>query len=167
MNIRRGRSYYLYVFLLMFTIFFTFSPPDIRIGAYYVSRPASSNVRILISVAAHTSPDRSISFDYLALLLHEYEVNYAAGGYKIHVRVDTNSAKLAEILATRGPIQSTREIKVWTVDELGGDPLYLPHVHRNYWEEHETEFDFFIFIVDDIFSLESFSMYLERRKVLQ
>jgi hypothetical protein len=57
---------------------------------------------------------------------------------------------------------------VWSLEALGGDPLYLPHVHRKYWEEHETEFDFFIFIEDDIlFSLESFNMYVERRKALQ
>lgn len=57
---------------------------------------------------------------------------------------------------------------MWPLDELVGDPLYLPHVHRKYWEEHETECDFFFFIQDDIlFSLESFYVHVERRKALQ
>lgn len=167
MNIRQGRPY-LYVFLFSFTFFFISSPPDIKGGVNYFNRPTSSRVRILISVAAHTSPDRPISFDYLTLLLHEYEVNYAAGGYIIHVHIDTNSAKLAEILATREPIQSTREIKMWTVDELGGDPEYLPHMHRKYWEEKEEDFDFFIFTEDDIlFPREAFEMYVDSRQALQ
>jgi len=100
--------------------------------------------------------------------LDVFEKNFPSAGHEVHVCFDTNSEELAKILSTRSPTQSTREVRVWSLEALGGDPFYLPHVHRKYWEEHETEFDFFIFIEDDIlFSLESFNVYVERRQALQ
>lgn len=153
---------YLILFLFTALLWFHSSTRDLL-------RPSSfSNVKILVSVAAHTSPNRPISFDHLSQLLYEYEENYAARGYFVHVRVDTNSKKLAEILTSNKTGQSTREVKVWSLEELGNDPEKLPHMHRQYWEESETDFDFFIFTEDDIlFTRDAFEMYVDSRQMLQ
>lgn len=124
-----------------------------------------SGYRILVSIIS-TWPGRPLEMIYRCLDV--FEKNFASAGHEVHVCFDTNSEELAKILSTHPPNQSTREVRVWSLEALGGDPLYLPHVHRKYWEEHETEFDFFIFIEDDIlFSLESFNVYVERRQFLQ
>ena len=100
--------------------------------------------------------------------LDVFEKVFPSFGHDVHLCFDTNSEELARILSSRPPTKSTREIRVWSLEALGGDPLYLPHVHRKYWEEHETEYDFFIFIEDDIlFSIEAFNMYVERRQAVQ
>jgi len=125
----------------------------------------ASGFKILVSIIS-TWLGRPLKMIYRCLDV--FEKDFAIAGHEVHVCFDTNSEELAKNLSSHPPTHSTREVRVWSLEALGGDPLYLPHVHRKYWEEHETEFDFFIFIEDDIlFSLESFNVYEERRKSLQ
>ena len=124
------------------------------------------SLNILVSISTHWSPGRSL--EYLFRLLEEYESVYPSAGYNIHVCIDVNSAEVANILSSHPHTQSTRVVRVWSLEDLGGDPYNLPQFHRKYWEEHETEFDFFIFSEEDIlFSLEAFNTYVERRQALQ
>ena len=129
---------------------------------------SSPHFKILVSVAAHSSPGRPLSVEYLYRLLYEYEEKYTAGGYSVHVCIDTNSAELSDLLSSHKVVNSTREVRVWTLEELDGDPERLPHMHRRLWQERENEFDFFIFTEDDIlYTLESFQVYVDRRLPLQ
>jgi len=131
-----------------------------------VNKVSFSLIKILVSVAAFWTPGRNL--EYLFRLLDEYELSYPTNVFSIHVLIDTNSKELAKILSNRRPTQHTREVRVWSLEELGGDPEYLPHKHRPYWEDREDDFDFFIFTEDDIlFTREAFEVYVERRKTLQ
>jgi hypothetical protein len=132
---------------------------------FYEQQAHASGFKILVSIIS-TWPGRPL--EMIHRCLGAFEKDFAHAGHEVHVCFDTNSEELAKILSARSPTKSTREVRVWSLDALGGDPLYLPHVHRKYWEEHETEFDFFIFIEDDIlFSVESLNVFVERRKSLQ
>jgi hypothetical protein len=125
----------------------------------------STGFKILVSIIS-TWPGRPLEMIYRCLDV--FEKDFAIAGHEVHVCFDTNSDELAKVLSNRPPTQSTREVRVWSLEALEGDPMYLPHVHRKYWEEHETGFDFFIYIEDDIlFSIASFNVYVERRKALQ
>jgi hypothetical protein len=129
------------------------------------TNPSSSHFKIIVSVAAYWTPGRPL--EYLFRLLDEYERAFAVV-YDVHVCVDTNSKELFSILSNRRPTQSTREVRVWSLEELEGNPENLPRMHRQYWEERKNEFDFFIFTEDDIlFSLEAFNMYITHRLALQ
>lgn len=122
-------------------------------------------MKIIVSVAAYWTPGRPL--EYLFRLLDEYEQAFSVL-YNVHVCVDTNSKELSSILSNRRPTQSTREVHVWTLEDLEGNPENLPRVHRQYWEERKKNFDFFIFTEDDIlFSLEAFNMYITHRQALQ
>jgi hypothetical protein len=126
---------------------------------------SSTGFKILVSIIS-SWPGRPLEMIYRCLDV--FEKDFAIAGHEVHVCFDTNSDELAKVLSNRPPTQSTREVRVWSLEALEGDPMYLPHVHRKYWEEHETEFDFFIYIEDDIlFSIASFNVYVERRKALQ
>jgi hypothetical protein len=158
-----GISIYLGLAALIILLFWSFENRSYQ----FISRYNPYTYKILISVAAHSSPGRPLSLNYLFRLLHEYEENFSSI-YNVHICVDTNSKELAETLNAHKPTRSTREVRVWSLEDLGGDPEYLPHMHRHYWEEKEDDFDFFIFTEDDIlFTLESFEMYVKRRQVLQ
>lgn len=133
-------------------------------GLVYI-KPKSSQIKILVSVASYWTPGRPL--EHLFRLLDEYDKSFSAG-YNVHVCIDTNSVELSDILSTRRPGQSTREVKVWSIEELGNNPEYLPRMHRPYWEELMNEFDFFVFTEDDIlFSREAFDIYVDRRHLLQ
>jgi hypothetical protein len=129
------------------------------------TNPSSFQFKVLVSVAAYWIPGRPL--EYLFRLLEEYDRSFSEK-YNVHVCIDTNTKELANILSTRTPSHSTREVRVWTLQELGGDPENLPRMHRKYWEEMKDNFDFFIFTEDDIlFTREAFDVYVERRLALQ
>ena len=151
----------------MFTLWLL---PEVYVSVIYYhapifTNPRSTHFKIIVSVAAYWTPGRPL--EYLFRLLDEYEKSFASI-YNVHVCVDTNSEELSSILSNRGPAQSTREVHVWSLEELEGNPENLPRMHRQYWEERKNEFDFFIFTEDDIlFSLEAFNMYIANRQALQ
>lgn len=163
----RNFQQFIFTLTLLLFLFGSFFEVTNGFSNLILSKQSSYTYKILISVAAHSSPGRPLSLNYLFRLLHEYEEKYSSN-YIVHICVDTNSEKLAETLNAHKPTRSTREVRVWSLEELGGDPEYLPHMHRHYWEEREDDFDFFIFTEDDIlFTLETFEVYVERRQVLQ
>jgi hypothetical protein len=165
-----GGSYFVYFGLLFTTtllwiLSFPESNQQSMVTFTQQSTPHKAGYRILVSVIS-TWPGRPLEMIYRCLDV--FEKVFPSVGHEVHLCFDTNSEELSGILSARPPTQSTREIRVWSLEALGGDPLYLPHVHRKYWEDHETEYDFFIFIEDDIlFSIESFNFYVEHRKALQ
>ena len=166
---RSSGSFFVYFGLLLISLLWILSFPESKQQSILKfteqSTPHKAGYKILVSVIS-TWPGRPLEMIYRCLDV--FEKVFPSVGHKVHLCFDTNSEELAGILSSRPPTQSTREIRVWSLEALGGDPLYLPHVHRKYWEEHEIEYDFFIFIEDDIlFSLESFNMYVERRQALQ
>jgi len=124
--------------------------------------------RILVSITAHWSHNRPLQLNYFYRLLHEYEESYTSAGYTVHICVDTNSDELSKILSSKPVGKSTLVVRVFSLEELGSDPEYLPHMHRHYWEERKEDFDFFIFTEDDIlFTRDSFEVYVERRQEVQ
>jgi len=156
-------------FLLILSLLTLWLLPDVHEGNIYspliFAKSNSARFKILVSVVAYWTTGRP--FENLFHLLEEYE-QYFSLGYEVHVCVDTNSEELAYILSTRKPTQSSREVRVWSLQELGGDPEYLPQKHRQYWEEKGDNFDFFIFTEDDIlFTKEAFDVYVARRQMLQ
>ena len=155
--------------LFVFTFMSLWLLPDVNVkNGYYpliFTNPSSFQFKVLVSVAAYWVPGRPL--EYLFRLLEEYDRSFSEK-YNVHVCIDTNTKELANILSTRTPSHSTREVRVWTLQELGGDPENLPRMHRKYWEEKKDNFDFFIFTEDDIlFTREAFDVYVERRRALQ
>jgi len=143
---------------LLCLLLLTFDNPNLKL------QPRST-ISILVSVAAFWSPGWPLV--HLFRLLDEFDQSFSAN-YKVHVCVDTNSDDLAEILASRKPVISTLEVRVWTLDDLGRNPEKLPQMHRRYWEKRKNEFDFFIYTEDDIlFTKEAFEVYVSQRHMLQ
>jgi len=161
-----GSWSYLFIGMALIGLTLWTFPSDREASLRFNERtPNFTGFKILVSIIS-TWPGRPLEIIYRCLDV--FEKDFAIAGHEVHVCFDTNSEELDKILSTRPPTHSTREVRVWSLEALGGDPLYLPHVHRKHWEEHETEYDFFIFIEDDIlFSLESFNVYVERRNSLQ
>jgi len=166
MKIFRGRiRNYVISFFLFHLIWTSIGEREMKDGTTLTLKGLKC-LRIIVSVAAYWTPGRNL--EYLLRLLREYD-SYPSNMYCIHTRVDTNSNELANILSNHAPPRhSTREVRVWSLEELGGDPEYLPHKHRRYWEDREEDFDFFIFTEDDIlFTREAFEGYVRKRQYLQ
>ena len=122
--------------------------------------------RVLVSIAIWWWPSKSP--DHIFRILEEYDASFFSSGYDVQVRLDTNDPSLITTLSIRQPSHIILEIRSWTMEELGGDPEYLIHIHRHFWEEHARDFDFFIFNEDDVlFQIDSFNFYVNERIYLQ